>query len=383
MLAADRRRRGNARSHGRRVRCGRHQGVRWAADERNPSGPARSSGDGSSGRTTSSSSSAFWSRTSTCRAPGAGRSTSRRCRSSSASSTRQWTGETRSARSGAELELRTVRDGLEYGISRCSRIACGRSRPTTRASSPPFTRRPRRTSPFSRSTTTSSRTTCCPRSPREGRLALPDYCCDIATDAYRQADKFGRLIKLHGSLNWLYCPNCYRLDLGVAQSGLRTVKVLNQLYLDHLDGKYGCHGSPCGECGTFVRPVLITPTHLKDYRNPHIARIWYSAARALREAKRVIFIGYSMPDDDIEVVYLFKRGLAHLKPRDITVVEQAGKGNRRARRQSGRPTVPRALRRADRLVAARLRALDRACGRQRLRSGAEASPSANGGARGA
>ena len=105
------------------------------------------------------------------------------------------------------------------------------------------------------------------------------------------------------------------------------MKVLNELYLDNLDGKYGCHGSPCGECGTFVRPVLITPTHLKDYRNPHISRIWYSAARALREAKRVIFIGYSMPDDDIEVVYLFKRGLAHLKPRDITVVEQAGKGN--------------------------------------------------------
>ena len=165
---------------------------------------------------------------------------------------------------------------------------------------------------------------------RQGRLALPDYCCDIATDAYRQAEKFGRLIKLHGSLNWLYCPNCHRLDLGVAQSGLRTVKVLNALYLDNLDGKYGCHGSPCSECGTFVRPVLITPTHLKDYRNPHIARIWYEAARRLREAKRVIFIGYSMPDDDIEVVYLFKRGLADVKPRDITVVEHTGSGNRAA-----------------------------------------------------
>jgi hypothetical protein len=165
----------------------------------------------------------------------------------------------------------------------------------------------------------------------QGRPALPDYCCDIATDGYRQTDKFGRLIKLHGSLNWLYCPNCHRLDLGVAPSGRRTVKVLNSLYLDDrndLDAKYGCHGSPCGECGTFVRPVLITPTHLKDYRNPHIARIWYEAARALREAKHVIFIGYSMPEDDVEVIYLFKRGLVDVDR--VTVVEQAGTGKRAA-----------------------------------------------------
>jgi hypothetical protein len=40
----------------------------------------------------------------------------------------------------------------------------------------------------------------------------------------------------------------------------------------------------------------------------------------LRECKRAIFIGYSMPDDDLEVVYLLKRGLAHLKPSDVTVV---------------------------------------------------------------
>ena len=30
-----------------------------------------------------------------------------------------------------------------------------------------------------------------------------------------------------------------------------------------------------------------------------------------------------MPDDDVDVIYLFKRGLAHLDPRAITVVEYA------------------------------------------------------------
>lgn len=158
---------------------------------------------------------------------------------------------------------------------------------------------------------------------RRGSVALPDYTCDVATDSYREVEKFGRLLKLHGSLNWLYCPNCHRLDVGLAPSGRRMVKMLNTLYLEDLNAKYRRRGSPCPKCGATVRPVLITPTHLKDYRNPHIAHVWYEAERALRDADRATFIGYSMPDDDVEVIYLLKRGLGHLKPAKITVVEHA------------------------------------------------------------
>jgi hypothetical protein len=42
----------------------------------------------------------------------------------------------------------------------------------------------------------------------------------------------------------------------------------------------------------------------------------------MRQAKRVIFVGYGMPDDDVEVVYLVKRSLTHItNPKEITVVE--------------------------------------------------------------
>lgn len=42
----------------------------------------------------------------------------------------------------------------------------------------------------------------------------------------------------------------------------------------------------------------------------------------LRQAARAIFIGYSLPDDDVEVVYLLKRGLVHITdPKQIIVVE--------------------------------------------------------------
>jgi hypothetical protein len=66
---------------------------------------------------------------------------------------------------------------------------------------------------------------------------------------------------------------------------------------------------------------MITPTQRKDYRNPHIALVWYRAEEMLRSATSVVFVGYSMPPDDVEVVYLFKRGLGHLPAQAITVVE--------------------------------------------------------------
>jgi hypothetical protein len=154
---------------------------------------------------------------------------------------------------------------------------------------------------------------------------LPNYHCDIRTDFYRNDQRrFGSLLKLHGSLNFLYCKTCHRLEIGASESK-KYLKILGRLMgadaKATLDTSYMQQGSPCLTCSSELRPLLIAPTQLKNYRNPHLSQIWYEAERMLRECKRAIFIGYSMPDDDLEVVYLFKRGLAHLKPSDLTVVE--------------------------------------------------------------
>jgi len=111
-------------------------------------------------------------------------------------------------------------------------------------------------------------------------------------------------------------------ELGISEGSLMTVKVLNELYQENpLEPRYGCHGSLCAECGSFFRPVIITPTHSKDYRNPHISQVWYKSERLLRTADRVFIIGYSLPEDDVDVIYLLKRGLNQLDPNKITVVE--------------------------------------------------------------
>jgi hypothetical protein len=155
----------------------------------------------------------------------------------------------------------------------------------------------------------------------------PDYGVDIATQRYNDfcaPGTFGRLLKIHGSLNWLYCEKCHGLDLFVSR-GMRTGKALDELYHSvPFDDAYSCRGTPCRnrpQCDGFVSPILVSPTFVKDYENPHIKRVWERAENAMKQSDRAVFIGYSLPTDDVEVAMLLKRGLNHLPRHRITVVE--------------------------------------------------------------
>ena len=157
---------------------------------------------------------------------------------------------------------------------------------------------------------------------KPGVGGVPNYYCGLANmTALTPEQKFGSLLKLHGSLNWLYCRTCQRLELGATESTRFLSKFQNIVGRD-LRSSLTADGAPCTVCQRPLRPLLVAPSHLKDYRNPHLGQIWYEAQRVLRQADSVVFVGYSLPDDDVEVVYLLKRGLAHIaNPKNITIVE--------------------------------------------------------------
>jgi len=160
-------------------------------------------------------------------------------------------------------------------------------------------------------------------------FSAPDYGVDISTPQYLNMKKlgvYGRLFKVHGSLNWLYCEKCSRLDLFISdeQKGPRTSKALDELYhVMPFNDAYSYRGTRCRNtaCDGFVSPVLITPTYIKDYENPHIKKVWQEAENEMKKADRAIIIGYSLPYDDVEIALLLKRGLNHLDRKNITVVE--------------------------------------------------------------
>jgi NAD-dependent SIR2 family protein deacetylase len=105
-----------------------------------------------------------------------------------------------------------------------------------------------------------------------------------------------KMLKLHGSLNWLYCSNCGRIYVDKKNIGIR---------------KEECNY--CEQVGTgsklYLEPLIITPTILKEYNNLHIKNIWQNAFIDVQEATEVIFIGYSLPLADYEFKYLLKKAI--------------------------------------------------------------------------
>jgi hypothetical protein len=123
-----------------------------------------------------------------------------------------------------------------------------------------------------------------------------DYGIDLA-NYYRPynfkkplPEKAVSLLKLHGSLNWLYCPACIQIT--------RTPQKATEAFY---------RAEYCEKCQTVMEPVIIPPTLLKELSNIFIREIMLKTVSVFKEAKRFIFCGYSFPDADMHIKYMLKQ----------------------------------------------------------------------------
>lgn len=98
------------------------------------------------------------------------------------------------------------------------------------------------------------------------------------------------LLKLHGSLDWIYCSSSKSL---IKESVERVIPNADM--------------TPFFFCSNIPRPVIIPPSFIKSLSNFYIQQIWIEAEKCLRDAERLIFCGYSFPDADLNFKYLLKR----------------------------------------------------------------------------
>ncbi len=96
-----------------------------------------------------------------------------------------------------------------------------------------------------------------------------------------------KLLKPHGSLNWVTCPKCHRLF--VNKSRKEGIMALKQ-------------STSCRFCEGNVRldAAILLPTFQKDFAKLHYQQIWNQAAIELSEATKIVFIGYSFPLADFD-----------------------------------------------------------------------------------
>jgi hypothetical protein len=124
------------------------------------------------------------------------------------------------------------------------------------------------------------------------------------------------LYKLHGSLNWLYCPTCISLTLTPQEKGIIRLRWQPDDCL-------------CPKCNSLIIPIVIPPTFFKVMSNYYLQEIWRWAEIVLSKANRIIFCGYSFPDADIHIKYLLKRVEINkgLTPEIIIVNNHEGKSD--------------------------------------------------------
>lgn len=117
-----------------------------------------------------------------------------------------------------------------------------------------------------------------------------------------------RLHKLHGSLNWLFCPCCE--DISLTPKEKLATSAFKQ-------------GVVCKICEGYYKAIVIPPTFIKPMDDCYIRQVWRNVRDDLLSAKRIVFCGYSFPDADINIKHLLKSvEMMRKKPLKVYVVNE-------------------------------------------------------------
>ncbi|MEW6048008.1 MAG: SIR2 family protein [Bacillota bacterium] len=122
---------------------------------------------------------------------------------------------------------------------------------------------------------------------------MPDYCVDPS-----RSQRGLRLLKIHGSVNWLVCLDCG--CVGVWPDSYPTQSLFAGQRVEH----------SCPRCGQANwADMLVTPSRRRSQPHFSLKQIWKAARDELSRATLVVFIGYSLPDEDEDVRNLLREGI--------------------------------------------------------------------------
>lgn len=108
----------------------------------------------------------------------------------------------------------------------------------------------------------------------------------------------GVMLKLHGSLNWMVCPNPQCVLHKMIRLAVHDGKLLRspQMY-------------KCPSCGNGnPEPFIVPPTSQKFiHRDTILHKLWLIAREQLPYFNKIVFIGYSFPTTDFYSEWLFRQ----------------------------------------------------------------------------
>jgi len=118
----------------------------------------------------------------------------------------------------------------------------------------------------------------------------------------------GFYLKLHGSLDWIYCPT-------------RECPNHQTFFPTNLSNPAGSEeGKPCRSCGTSLRTFLIPPVAVKRLDDSgRLALLWNLTLREIQRADRLVVIGVSFAPSDFELRWLLRQAVLLRDSRSLEV----------------------------------------------------------------
>jgi len=110
------------------------------------------------------------------------------------------------------------------------------------------------------------------------------------------------LLKPHGSLNWYDAPQTEKV----------SEKSLVEIFHSHKESeciKAFLHPRAIrSKAGRRYTPLIVPPTYLKDFNRPVFRLLWNRCTDVLSTAKKLVFLGYSLPAADLQAQFIFRCG---------------------------------------------------------------------------
>lgn len=124
-----------------------------------------------------------------------------------------------------------------------------------------------------------------------------------------------KLLKLHGSLNWLHCLKCQtvipchisdfakNIHTRFNPGTISDTKISMDLLLSSMIGSF----THCDDIST-NETMIVPPTWNKWLYHEQLALVWRAAATELTDAENILICGYSLPPTDQFFRYLYALG---------------------------------------------------------------------------
>lgn len=157
-----------------------------------------------------------------------------------------------------------------------------------------------------------------------------DYCNggkQLRRGTFNEAKEALKIIKIHGSSNWLFCDNCRELFIDsngdiplIKKAGFKAMDF--ELFDEFKGTPVNLEREKCIICGDYISSHIATFSFRKSFRENSFPQVWNMAEEVLTNSDKWIFIGYSLPQADYEFKHLLKIAelkLNHIRERKLEI----------------------------------------------------------------